>query len=80
VNPVEARVKQIVATITKRDASVIRLDMKFEGDLSMDSLTVVEMMMALEEAFAVDIPMQATQRMITVRDAVEFIHSATQSG
>jgi acyl carrier protein len=45
----------------------------FQNDLDADSLDVVEMVMALEEAFDIEIPDEAAEAIQTVQDAVNFI-------
>ena len=49
----------------------------FADDLGADSLDTVELVMAFEEEFGIEIPDDAAEKIITVGDAVDFIRSAT---
>lgn len=51
----------------------IRLEASFEEDLEVDSLGVVELLMALEDSFGVSIPDEEAERIVTVGDAVSLI-------
>jgi|GEM_PF-1050064 acyl carrier protein len=51
----------------------ITLDASFANDLGADSLALLDLTLALEEAFDIDIPDKAADKIRTVRDAVEFI-------
>ena len=51
----------------------------FTNDLGADSLDIVELVMAMEEAFGVDIPDEEAENIRTVEDAVNFIKKAGQS-
>ncbi len=51
----------------------ITLDSSFIDDLGADSLDIVELIMALEEEFDIDIPDNESEKIITVGDAVEYI-------
>jgi acyl carrier protein len=55
------------------DKDKIRLEASFEKDLEVDSLGVVELLMALEDAFGVSIPDEEAERIVTVGDAVGLI-------
>lgn len=48
---------------------------KFMEDLGADSLDTVELVMALEEAFDIEIPDEAAEQIISVQDAVDYINS-----
>jgi acyl carrier protein len=51
----------------------INLAASFEEDLEVDSLGVVELLMALEDAFGVSIPDEEAERIVTVGDAVSLV-------
>ena len=55
------------------DASVIKPQTSFVDDLGADSLDVVELIMAIEEAFDIEIPDDAAENIVTVSDAVEYL-------
>ena len=57
------------------DADKITADAKFEEDLEVDSLGVVELLMALEDNFGVAIPDEEAENIETVGQAVDLVHS-----
>jgi acyl carrier protein len=68
-----SKVKSIVAEQLSVEEDRVTPDANFQNDLSADSLDVVEMVMALEEAFDVEIPDEAAEEIKTVQDAVDYI-------
>lgn len=72
-NDIETRVKKLVATQLDIDPQKIRSDSSFEADLGADSLDRVELVMALEDEFKVEIPDNAAEKIVKVEDAVKFI-------
>jgi acyl carrier protein len=68
-----SKVKAIVAEQLSVEADQVTPDANFQNDLNADSLDVVEMVMALEEAFDVEIPDEAAEEIKTVQDAVNYI-------
>ena len=54
-------------------AAEVKSDSNFQNDLGADSLDTVELVMALEEAFDIEIPDEAAEGIATVGDAVKFI-------
>lgn len=67
------KVKTIVADQLSVDAAEVTPTASFANDLSADSLDVVELVMALEEEFEIEIPDEAAEEIKTVQDAVDFI-------
>jgi acyl carrier protein len=67
------RVKKIVVEHLGVDESKVKLEASFIDDLGADSLDTVELVMAFEEEFGVDIPDDAAEKIQTVGDAVSFI-------
>ncbi|AFZ50328.1 acyl carrier protein [Dactylococcopsis salina] len=68
------KVKSIVAQqLEIQDQETIKPESKFAEDLGADSLDVVELVMALEEEFDVEIPDEAAEKIATVQAAVEYI-------
>jgi acyl carrier protein len=67
------KVKTIVADQLSVDAGDVKPEANFANDLSADSLDVVELVMALEEEFEIEIPDEAAEEIKTVQDAVDFI-------
>ncbi len=67
------RLKEIVSEQLEIDAETITADTRLNEDLNADSLDVVEMLMALEDEFGVDIPDEEIEKMKTIGDVVNFI-------
>jgi acyl carrier protein len=69
-----SKVQQIVAEQLSVDAADVKPESSFQNDLGADSLDTVELVMALEEAFEIEIPDEAAEGIATVQDAVNFIN------
>ncbi len=69
-------VKEVVAEQLGVNIDEIKEDSKFVEDLGADSLDVVELVMALEEKFDIEIPDESAENIATVADAVKFIEEA----
>lgn len=67
------KVKNIVSEQLGVDASEVTSEASFANDLGADSLDVVELVMALEEEFDIEIPDEAAEKIETVQAAVDFI-------
>ena len=67
------RVKKIVVEHLGVDADKVTENASFIDDLGADSLDTVELVMAFEEAFGVEIPDDAAEKITTVKDAIEYI-------
>lgn len=72
-----AGIKEIVVEVAGIDAGIIAMDKKFTDDLDVDSLSMVEVVVAAEERFGVKIPDDKVTELATVGDAVNFIVSAS---
>lgn len=70
------RVKKIVVEHLGVEAEKVTEDASFIDDLGADSLDIVELVMAFEEEFGVEIPDDAADSILTVGDAVKFIEKA----
>ena len=57
------------------DKEEIKEDSSFQQDLGADSLAIVELVLAFEEQFDIDIPDEDTEKINTVGDAIEYIKS-----
>ena len=66
-------VKEVVVEQLSVDAGEVKEDSKFVEDLGADSLDVVELVMALEEKFGIEIPDEDAEKIATVADAVKYI-------
>ena len=67
------KVREIVAEQLSVDAAEVKEESNFQNDLGADSLDTVELVMALEEAFDIEIPDEAAEKIATVGDAVTYI-------
>ena len=67
------KVRSIVAEQLSVEAGEVKPDSNFQNDLGADSLDTVELVMALEEAFDIEIPDEAAEGIATVGDAVKYI-------
>ncbi|MCB9584243.1 MAG: acyl carrier protein [Polyangiaceae bacterium] len=70
---IEAKVKQIIKEQLDVDEADIKAESTFIDDLGADSLGLVELVLAFEEAFEIDIPDEDTEKIRTVQDAVDYI-------
>jgi acyl carrier protein len=69
----EERVKEIIAKELEVDAKQITSEAKFIEDLGADSLDIVELVMALEEEFGLDIPDEDADKLKSVGDALNYL-------
>ena len=77
--PVEERVKEIIVEQLGVEEDDVNPNAKFIEDLGADSLDTVELVMAFEEEFGLDIPDEDAEKMATVSDAIKYLeeHSKT---
>ena len=76
-NEIFDRVKKIVVDRLGVTDDTVTLDAAFTEDLGADSLDTVELVMAFEEEFNVEIPDEDAEKIATVRDAVDYIKKAS---
>jgi acyl carrier protein len=76
---VEDKVKQIIVDQLGVDASDVTAASSFVDDLGADSLDRVELIMALEETFGIEIPDEDAEKISTVQDAVDYIQKNAKS-
>ena len=69
----EDRVKEIIAKELEVEVKQLAGEAKFIEDLGADSLDIVELVMALEEEFGIDIPDEDADKMKTVGDAMKYL-------
>nr|HID57910.1 acyl carrier protein [Desulfobacterales bacterium] len=72
---VEERVKKIIAEQLDVDADEIVPEASFVDDLGADSLDLVELVMAMEEAFDIEISDEEAEKLRTVQDAIDYINA-----
>ena len=70
---IAAEVKAIVKEQLDVDENDIKLESAFVDDLGADSLAIVELVLAFEEKFEIDIPDEDTEKIKTVQDAVDYV-------
>jgi acyl carrier protein len=70
---VEERVKQIIVEQLGVDEGEVTPTASFVDDLGADSLDTVELVMAFEESFGIEIPDEDAEKIATVKDAVDYI-------
>lgn len=70
---IEAKVKEIIAKQLGVSESEVVPEAKFVENLGADSLDTVELVMALEEAFGIEIPNEDAEKILKVKDVIEYI-------
>jgi len=69
----ETKIKEVVARELEVDVKQLTSEAKFIEDLGADSLDIVELVMALEEEFGIDIPDEDADKLKTVGDAMNYL-------
>jgi acyl carrier protein len=69
------RVKKVVVEQLGIDDETVTPRAKFIDDLNADSLDIVELVMAFEEEFDIEIPDDAAEKILSVQDAVDYINN-----
>lgn len=69
----ETRVREIIAEQLQIDSSELKLESSFIDDLGADSLDIVELVMAMEDAFEMEIPDEAAEKITTVKNVLDYI-------
>ena len=72
---VEEKVKHIIVEQLGVDAEEVKPDASFVDDLGADSLDVVELVMALEEEFGLEISDEDAEKLSTVKEAISYVDS-----
>lgn len=75
MSDVAEKVKKIVIEHLGAEESKVTESAHFIDDLGADSLDTVELVMAFEEEFGVEIPDDAAEKILTVKDAIDFIEA-----
>ena len=70
---IKSKIKKIVADHLGIDEEKVTEEASFIDDLGADSLDTVELVMAFEEEFGCEIPDDAAEKILTVKDAVDFL-------
>lgn len=72
---VAERIMGVVKNFDGVDGSKVTDKVKFTEDLGLDSLDIVEVVMAIEDEFAIEIPDAEADKIVSIEDAVEYISS-----
>lgn len=72
---VEDKVKKIIGEKLGVDVAEITDESSLVDDLGADSLDLVELIMSLEEGFDIEVPDDDAEKLVTVKDAIEYINS-----
>ena len=75
MNDIEQRVKKVIAEQLSINEADIKNDSAFIEDLGADSLDTVELVMALEDAFKIEIPDDQQEKLRTVQQAIDYIQA-----
>ncbi len=77
--PIEGRVREIIINELGLEPEKVTDDASFVEDLGADSLDTVELVMAFEEEFGLDIPDEDAEQMRTVGDAIKYLKEHRES-
>ena len=77
---IENKVKQIIVDELGVDENEVTPNARFIDDLGADSLDTVELVMAFEEAFEIEIPDEDAEKIRTVQDAIDYIGKHAKAG
>ena len=76
MSEIQEQVKKIVVDHLGIDESKVNPEAKFIDDLGADSLDTVELVMAFEEEFNIEIPDEIAEKITTIKDAIEHIEKS----
>jgi acyl carrier protein len=76
----DEKVKQIIVEQLGVDEGEVTANASFQDDLGADSLDIVELVMAFEEAFEIEIPDEDAEKIKTVKDAIDYVNAHAKGG
>ena len=76
----EERVKQIIVEQLGVEEGEVTPSASFQDDLGADSLDIVELVMAFEETFEIEIPDEDAEKIKTVQDAINYVQAHAKGG
>ena len=74
---VEEKVKKIIAEKLSVDLAEVKPEASFVDDLGADSLDLVELIMSMEEEFDIEISDDKAEKLVTVKDAIDYVTANT---
>ncbi|QEK38869.1 acyl carrier protein [Candidatus Nesciobacter abundans] len=75
------KLKEIISDFVKSDKKIeIKEDSNLEKDLGLDSLDSVELVMAIEDSFGLEIPQEVSQKITNVKQILDYISQAKKAG
>ncbi len=77
MSSIDERVKKIIAEQLGVEEAKVVAEASFVDDLGADSLDTVELVMALEEHFETEIPDEDAQKILTVKNAIDYVEAKT---
>lgn len=77
---IEEKVREIICSQLSVKPEEVKIETSFAEDLGADSLAVVELVLAFEEAFNISIPDEDAEKIRTVGEAINYITERTKSG
>lgn len=75
----EKKIKQIIAEQLGLGEDEVRMEASLVDDLGADSLDIVELVMAMEEEFEMEIPDEDAEKIVTVKDILDYVKKRTQT-
>ncbi|GAA5865431.1 hypothetical protein JCM3774_005634 [Rhodotorula dairenensis] len=76
---IKARIEDVLKSFEKVDSTKVTPTASFTSDLGLDSLDAVEVVMAIEEEFAIEIPDEDADRITTVGEAIDYISKSPEA-
>jgi acyl carrier protein len=76
----DEKVKQIIVEQLGVDEAEVTAGASFQDDLGADSLDIVELVMAFEETFDIEIPDEDAEKIKTVQDAINYVQAHAKGG
>ena len=77
-SPLERRIKEVITEQLGLEDDEVTPDASFMDDLGADSLDIVELIMALEEEFEIEIPDEEAEKLLSVQNVIEYIKKKSQ--
>ena len=78
-NTIESKVRDIIVEQLGVNADQVTPEAKFIEDLGADSLDTVELVMAFEEEFGIEVPDEEAEKLLTVGDVIRYIEDRAQT-